>query len=181
MEGGGEKKQVSPSSHPRQRPHIDAVFGRAPTHVVKDEGHRGVVGDQEVGTHESNNCRCAAEANQADEQCDRHADGDGLPGVLRLFPCTIVDCVSSIHLPKLLVLRLFPWTIVDCVSSIHLPKLLVLRLFPWTIVDCVSSIHLPKLLWVCCLGHAGVKRKDRVGTLAGKATLTRGLLFSRKV
>ena len=136
-EGGGEKKQVSPSSHPRQRPHIDAVFGRAPTHVVKDEGHRGVVGDQEVGTHESNNCRCAAEANQADEQCDRHADGDGLPGVLRLFPCTIVDCVSSIHLPK--------------------------------------------LLWVCCLGHAGVKRKDRVGTLAGKATLTRGLLFSRKV
>ena len=135
--GGGEKKQVSPGSHPRQRPHIDAVFGRAPTHVVKDEGHRGVVGDQVVGTHEGNNCRCAAEANQGDEQCDRHADGDGLPGVLRLFP--------------------------------------------WTIVDFVSSIYLPKLLWVCCPGHAGVKREDRVGTLAGKETLTTGLLFSRKV
>ena len=39
--------------------------------------------------------------------------------------------------------------------------------------------HLRKLLWVYCPGHAGVKRNDRADRLAGKATLTSGLLLGR--
>ena len=41
------------------------------------------------------------------------------------------------------------------------------------------DIHLPKLLWVYCPGHAGVKGNDRANRLAGKATITRGLLLGR--
>ena len=41
------------------------------------------------------------------------------------------------------------------------------------------DIHLPKLLWVYCPGHAGVKGNDRADRLAGKATLTSGLLIGR--
>ena len=36
-----------------------------------------------------------------------------------------------------------------------------------------------KLLWVYCPGHAGVKGNDRADRLAGKATLTSGLLLGR--
>ena len=39
--------------------------------------------------------------------------------------------------------------------------------------------HLRKLLWVYCPGHAGVKGNDRADRLAGKATLTSGLLLGR--
>ena len=39
------------------------------------------------------------------------------------------------------------------------------------------DIHLRKLLWVYCPGHAGVKGNDRADRLAGKATLTSGLLL----
>ena len=41
------------------------------------------------------------------------------------------------------------------------------------------DIHLRKLLWVYCPGHAGVKGNDRADRLAGKATLTSGLLLGR--
>ena len=43
------------------------------------------------------------------------------------------------------------------------------------------DIHLRKLPWVpiYCPGHAGVKGNDRGDTLAGKATLTSGLLLGR--
>ena len=41
------------------------------------------------------------------------------------------------------------------------------------------DIYLPKLLWVCCPGHAGVKGNDRADRLAGKATITSGLLLGR--
>ena len=41
------------------------------------------------------------------------------------------------------------------------------------------DIHLPKLLCVYCPGHGGVKGNDRTERLAGKATLTRGLLQGR--
>ena len=41
------------------------------------------------------------------------------------------------------------------------------------------NIHLRKLLWVYYLGHAGVKGNDRADKLAGKATLTSGLLLGR--
>ena len=40
------------------------------------------------------------------------------------------------------------------------------------------DIHLRKL-WVYCLGHAGVKINDLADRLAGKATLTNGLLLGR--
>ena len=40
-------------------------------------------------------------------------------------------------------------------------------------------IHLRKLLWVYCPGHAGMKGNDRADRLAGKATLTSGLLLGR--
>jgi len=43
----------------------------------------------------------------------------------------------------------------------------------------VANIHLRKLLWVYCPGHAGVNGNDRADRLAGKATLTSGLLFGR--
>ena len=43
----------------------------------------------------------------------------------------------------------------------------------------VFDIHLQKLLWIHCPGHAGVKRNDRADRLAGKATLTSGLLLGR--
>ena len=39
------------------------------------------------------------------------------------------------------------------------------------------DIHLGKLLWVYCPGQAGVKRNGRADRLAGKATLTSGLLL----
>ena len=39
--------------------------------------------------------------------------------------------------------------------------------------------HLQKLLWVYCPGYAGVKGNDRADRLAGKATLTSGLLLRR--
>ena len=41
------------------------------------------------------------------------------------------------------------------------------------------DIHLQKLLWVYCPEHAGVKGNDRADGLAGKATLTSGLLLRR--
>ena len=41
------------------------------------------------------------------------------------------------------------------------------------------DIRLQKLLRVCCPGHAGVKENDRADRLAGKATLTNGLLLGR--
>ena len=41
------------------------------------------------------------------------------------------------------------------------------------------NIHLRRLLWVYCPGHAGVKRNDGADRLAGKATLTSGLLLGR--
>ena len=41
----------------------------------------------------------------------------------------------------------------------------------------VVDIHLQKLLWVYCPGHAGVKGNDRADRLAGKATITSGLLL----
>ena len=43
--------------------------------------------------------------------------------------------------------------------------------------ESMVDIHLPKLLWVYCPGHAGVKGNDRADRLAGKATLTSGLLL----
>ena len=43
----------------------------------------------------------------------------------------------------------------------------------------IVDIHLRKLLWVYCPGHAGVKGNDRADRLAGKATLTSGLLLGR--
>ena len=45
-------------------------------------------------------------------------------------------------------------------------------------VSMVDS-HLRKFLWVYCPGHAGVKGNDRADRLAGKATLTSGLLLGR--
>ena len=45
----------------------------------------------------------------------------------------------------------------------------------WTVL--MADIHLRKLLWVYCPGHAGVKANDRADRLAGKATLTSGLLI----
>ena len=41
------------------------------------------------------------------------------------------------------------------------------------------NIHLQKLLWVYYPGHGGVKGNERAERLAGKATLTRGLLQGR--
>ena len=41
------------------------------------------------------------------------------------------------------------------------------------------DIHLRKILWVYCTGYGGVKGNDREDTLAGKATLTSGLLLGR--
>ena len=41
------------------------------------------------------------------------------------------------------------------------------------------DIPLPKLLLVYCPGHAGVKGTDRANRLAGKATLTSGLLLGK--
>ena len=41
------------------------------------------------------------------------------------------------------------------------------------------DIHLRKLQWVYCPGHAGVKGNVLADRLAGKATLTSGLLLGR--
>ena len=41
------------------------------------------------------------------------------------------------------------------------------------------DIQLRILVWTYCPGHAGVKRNDRADRLAGKATLTSGLLLGR--
>ena len=47
-------------------------------------------------------------------------------------------------------------------------------------VECVDGQHPPlKTLWVYCPGHAGVKGNDWADRLAGKATLTSGLLLRR--
>ena len=43
----------------------------------------------------------------------------------------------------------------------------------------IADIHLQKLLWVYCPGHAGVKGNNRADRLAGKTTLTSGLLLGR--
>ena len=47
----------------------------------------------------------------------------------------------------------------------------------WTVS--MIDIYLRKLLWVYCPGHAGVKENDRADRVAGKATLTSGLLLER--
>ena len=39
------------------------------------------------------------------------------------------------------------------------------------------DIHLRKLLWVYWSGHAGLKGNDRADKLAGKTTITSGLLL----
>ena len=41
------------------------------------------------------------------------------------------------------------------------------------------DIHLRKLRWVYCPGHAGVKENVRADRLAGKATVTSGLILGR--
>ena len=47
-------------------------------------------------------------------------------------------------------------------------------------LECVSGyIHLQKLPWVYCPEHAGLKGNDRADRLAGKATLTSGLLLGK--
>ena len=49
-------------------------------------------------------------------------------------------------------------------------------------MECVNGLHcshLRKLLCVYFPGHAGVKGNDRADRLAGKATLTSGLLLGR--
>ena len=43
--------------------------------------------------------------------------------------------------------------------------------------ECVDTFK--KLLWVYCPGHAGVKGNNRADRLAGKTTLTSGLLLGR--
>ena len=43
----------------------------------------------------------------------------------------------------------------------------------------IVDIHLRKLLWVYCPEHARVKGNDRADRLAGKATITSGLLLGR--
>ena len=43
------------------------------------------------------------------------------------------------------------------------------------------DIHLRQLLWVYCPRHARVKGDDRADRLAGKATLTSGLIASLKI
>ena len=43
----------------------------------------------------------------------------------------------------------------------------------------IVDIHPRKLLLVYCPGHAGVKKNDRSDKLAGKATVTSGLLLGR--
>ena len=45
--------------------------------------------------------------------------------------------------------------------------------------EAIVDIHLRKLLWIFCPGHAGAKGNYRADTLAGKATITSGLLFGR--
>ena len=47
----------------------------------------------------------------------------------------------------------------------------------WTVS--MVNIHLRRLLWVYCPGHAGAKGNDRADRLAGKATLTSGLLLGK--
>ena len=47
----------------------------------------------------------------------------------------------------------------------------------WTVS--IVDIHLRKLLPVYCPGDAGVKGNDRADRLAGKATLTSGLLLGK--
>ena len=47
----------------------------------------------------------------------------------------------------------------------------------WTVS--MVDVHLGKLLWLCCPGHAGVKGNEGADRLAGKATLTSGLLLER--
>ena len=41
------------------------------------------------------------------------------------------------------------------------------------------DIHLGKLLWEYCPGHAGAKRNGQADRLAGKSSLTSGLLFGK--
>ena len=43
------------------------------------------------------------------------------------------------------------------------------------------DIDLRKLLWIYYPGHAGVKGNDRADRLAAKATITSGLIASRKI
>ena len=43
----------------------------------------------------------------------------------------------------------------------------------------VVDTHLQKFLWVYCPGHAGVKGNEEADRLAGKATLSSGLLLGR--
>ena len=45
----------------------------------------------------------------------------------------------------------------------------------WNVL--MVDIHLQKLLQVYCPGHAGMKGNDRADRLAGKATITSGLLL----
>ena len=45
----------------------------------------------------------------------------------------------------------------------------------WNVL--MVDLHLRNLLWVYCPGHAGVKGNYRADRLAGKATLTSGLLL----
>ena len=62
-------------------------------------------------------------------------------------------------------------------QGIHLrwPNVMISRIIHLSAYNCRCR----RLLWVYCLGHAGVKGNDRADTLAGKATITSGLLLGR--
>ena len=71
----------------------------------------------------------------------------------------------------------------DCISPLKIWLKISLNVYfglcEFLVPPLVVDTHLRKLLWVYCPGHAGVKENDGSDRLAGKATLTSGLLLGR--
>ena len=100
-----------------------------------------------------------------------------------LVPCGYVASSGNAVLSLLLILVMLVWS-----HEIHWPfararqreitnEWMKMWSPDWNVS--MGDIHLRKLLCVYWPGHAGVKGNDRTDTLAGKATLTSGLLLER--
>ena len=71
----------------------------------------------------------------------------------------------------------------DCISPLKIWLKISLNVYfgicEFLVPPLMVDTHLRKLLWVYCPGHAGVKENDGSDRLAGKATLTSGLLHGK--
>ena len=90
-----------------------------------------------------------------------------------LYTCSSLDCLERWQSD-----HIYAITLTDSMSLLQKVKS-GMESPGWHVS--MFDIHLRRILWVYCPGHAGVKGNDWADRLAGKATITGGLIVSLKI